>query len=187
MNGGKRFGGGRPPTGTPSLAWSSVVIVASLLAGASIVHNIYKPDMVRNFVCPPLPHPPCTLPVRPNSCETLLNPNPLPTPGFIFFFGSCRPFHLWRAPAEAAARIPELDMAGIGSQAWETVFVSHREVASKDSFEYEKHAISSTCEHFFPCVLVSAFLFATSRCDYVRRCNICYAYSHGVIQFLVCS
>ncbi|KAG2649443.1 hypothetical protein PVAP13_1NG103000 [Panicum virgatum] len=40
-----RFGGGRPPTGTPSLAWSSVVIVASLLAGASIVHNIYKPDM----------------------------------------------------------------------------------------------------------------------------------------------
>ncbi|KAL6839243.1 hypothetical protein ACP4OV_030915 [Aristida adscensionis] len=41
----KRFGGGRPPTGTPSLAWSSVVIVASLLAGASIVHNIYKPDM----------------------------------------------------------------------------------------------------------------------------------------------
>ncbi|KAF8769711.1 hypothetical protein HU200_006320 [Digitaria exilis] len=47
MNGGtgKKFGGGRPPTGTPSLAWSSVVIVASLLAGASIVHNIYKPDM----------------------------------------------------------------------------------------------------------------------------------------------
>lgn len=46
MTGGKRFGGGRVPTGTPSLAWSSVVIVASLLAGASIVHNIYKPDMV---------------------------------------------------------------------------------------------------------------------------------------------
>ncbi|KAL6616462.1 hypothetical protein ACP70R_038732 [Stipagrostis hirtigluma subsp. patula] len=46
MNGGgKKFGGGRLPTGTPSLAWSSVVIVASLLAGASIVHNIYKPDM----------------------------------------------------------------------------------------------------------------------------------------------
>ncbi|KAJ1278475.1 hypothetical protein BS78_04G082300 [Paspalum vaginatum] len=45
MNGGRRFGGGRAPTGTPSLAWSSVVIVASLLAGASIVHNIYKPDM----------------------------------------------------------------------------------------------------------------------------------------------
>ncbi|OEL17624.1 hypothetical protein BAE44_0021357 [Dichanthelium oligosanthes] len=45
MNGGKKFGGGRLPTGTPSLAWSSVVIVASLLAGASIVHNIYEPDM----------------------------------------------------------------------------------------------------------------------------------------------
>jgi hypothetical protein len=44
--GGKRFGGGRVPTGTPSLAWSSVVVVVSLLAGASIVHNIYKPDMV---------------------------------------------------------------------------------------------------------------------------------------------
>jgi len=49
MNGGKRFGSGRVPTGTPSLAWSSVVIVASLLAGASIVHNIYKPDMVRLY------------------------------------------------------------------------------------------------------------------------------------------
>ncbi|KAG2549550.1 hypothetical protein PVAP13_9KG356000 [Panicum virgatum] len=45
MNSGKKFGGGRPPTGTPSLALSSVVIVVSLLAGASIVHNIYKPDM----------------------------------------------------------------------------------------------------------------------------------------------
>uniref|UniRef100_A0A0E0B040 Uncharacterized protein n=1 Tax=Oryza glumipatula TaxID=40148 RepID=A0A0E0B040_9ORYZ len=45
MNGSKKFGGGRPPTGTPSLAWSSVVVVVSLLAGASIVHNIYKPDM----------------------------------------------------------------------------------------------------------------------------------------------
>ncbi|KAG0532300.1 hypothetical protein BDA96_04G096400 [Sorghum bicolor] len=45
MNGVKRFGGGRVPTGTPSLAWSSVVMVASLLTGASIVHNIYKPDM----------------------------------------------------------------------------------------------------------------------------------------------
>uniref|UniRef100_A0ACD6AQA9 Uncharacterized protein n=1 Tax=Avena sativa TaxID=4498 RepID=A0ACD6AQA9_AVESA len=49
MNGGggdKKFGGGRVPTGTPSLAWSSMVVVVSLLAGASIVHNIYKPDMV---------------------------------------------------------------------------------------------------------------------------------------------
>ena len=49
MNGVKRFGGGRVPTGTPSLAWSSVVMVASLLTGASIVHNIYKPDMVRLY------------------------------------------------------------------------------------------------------------------------------------------
>ena len=57
-------GGGRPPTGTPSLAWSSVVIVASLLAGASIVHNIYKPHMVREL----LPPPPCRPPVRPNAC-----------------------------------------------------------------------------------------------------------------------
>ncbi|KAF7039947.1 hypothetical protein CFC21_049886 [Triticum aestivum] len=46
MNGGgRKFGGGRLPTGTPSLAWSSVVVVASLLAGASVVHNVYKPDM----------------------------------------------------------------------------------------------------------------------------------------------
>ena len=74
MNGVKRFGGGRPPTGTPSLAWSSVVIVASLLAGASIVHNIYKPDMVRLSTAPtPAMHPTCwTEFLR----ETLLNPNP---------------------------------------------------------------------------------------------------------------
>ncbi|RXH70419.1 hypothetical protein DVH24_007675 [Malus domestica] len=42
----REFGGGRPPTGTPSLAWSSVVVVASLLAGASVVHNLYKPNLV---------------------------------------------------------------------------------------------------------------------------------------------
>jgi hypothetical protein len=54
--GGKKFGGGRVPTGTPSLAWSSVVVVVSLLAGASIVHNIYKPDMVRSDL--PLSPPP---------------------------------------------------------------------------------------------------------------------------------
>ncbi|GMH04280.1 hypothetical protein Nepgr_006119 [Nepenthes gracilis] len=41
----RKFGGGRPPTGTPSLAWSGVVVVFSLLAGASVVHNIYKPDL----------------------------------------------------------------------------------------------------------------------------------------------
>ncbi|KAK1256593.1 hypothetical protein QJS04_geneDACA011234 [Acorus gramineus] len=40
--------GGRQPTGTPSLAWSSVVVVVSLLTGASIVHNIFKPDLVRS-------------------------------------------------------------------------------------------------------------------------------------------
>lgn len=43
----QKFGGGRRPTGTPSLAWSSVVVVVSLLAGASVVHNLYKPDLVR--------------------------------------------------------------------------------------------------------------------------------------------
>ncbi|KAL9226589.1 hypothetical protein vseg_002382 [Gypsophila vaccaria] len=42
MNG--KFGG-KPPIGTPSMGWSSVVVVVSLLAGASIVHNIYKPDL----------------------------------------------------------------------------------------------------------------------------------------------
>ncbi|CAB4265327.1 unnamed protein product [Prunus armeniaca] len=41
----QKFGGGRLPTGTPSLAWSSVVVVVSLLAGASVVHNLYKPDL----------------------------------------------------------------------------------------------------------------------------------------------
>ncbi|KAJ3676418.1 hypothetical protein LUZ60_003830 [Juncus effusus] len=43
--GGKKFGGGRPAVGTPSMGWSSVVVVLSLLAGASVVHNIYKPDL----------------------------------------------------------------------------------------------------------------------------------------------
>ncbi|XP_058099182.1 uncharacterized protein LOC131243686 [Magnolia sinica] len=37
--------GGRQPTGTPSLAWSCVVVIASLLAGASVVHNIFKPNL----------------------------------------------------------------------------------------------------------------------------------------------
>ncbi|XAR66287.1 hypothetical protein NMG60_11012469 [Bertholletia excelsa] len=41
----QKFGGGKPPTGTPSLAWSFVVAVVSLLAGASVVHNVYKPDL----------------------------------------------------------------------------------------------------------------------------------------------
>lgn len=42
----KKFGGGKPPTGTPSMAWSTVVVVVSLLTGASVVHNIYKPNLV---------------------------------------------------------------------------------------------------------------------------------------------
>lgn len=42
----KKFGGGKQPTGTPSMAWSCVVVIVSLLAGASIVHNIYKPNLV---------------------------------------------------------------------------------------------------------------------------------------------
>ncbi|PWA53309.1 hypothetical protein CTI12_AA446260 [Artemisia annua] len=37
--------GGKPATGTPSMAWSTVVVVVSLLSGASVVHNIYKPDL----------------------------------------------------------------------------------------------------------------------------------------------
>ncbi|CAN7014556.1 unnamed protein product [Brassica rapa subsp. trilocularis] len=40
----KRFGG-KIPTGTPSLALSTIVVVASLLGGASIVHNLYKPNL----------------------------------------------------------------------------------------------------------------------------------------------
>lgn len=41
----RRFGG-KQPTGTPSFAWSCAVVVVSLLSGASVVHNIYKPDLV---------------------------------------------------------------------------------------------------------------------------------------------
>ncbi|KAL1314525.1 hypothetical protein HN51_016567 [Arachis hypogaea] len=41
----RKLGGGRQPTGTPSLAWSCLVVVCSLLGGASIVHNIYKPNL----------------------------------------------------------------------------------------------------------------------------------------------
>ncbi|XP_073308274.1 uncharacterized protein [Primulina huaijiensis] len=40
----RRFGG-KQPTGTPSFAWSCAVVVVSLLCGASVVHNIYKPDL----------------------------------------------------------------------------------------------------------------------------------------------
>lgn len=47
----RKFGGGRAPTGTPSLAWSCAVVVVSLLAGASVVHNIYKPNLVRSGHC----------------------------------------------------------------------------------------------------------------------------------------
>nr|CDM82210.1 unnamed protein product [Triticum aestivum] len=74
--GGKKFGGGRLPTGTPSLAWSSVVVVASLLAGASVVHNVYKPDMVwyTSLVSATATHPsvaPCAQPVRRNARSRL--------------------------------------------------------------------------------------------------------------------
>lgn len=41
----KKFGGTKP-VGTPSLGWSSAVVIVSLLAGASVVHNIFKPDLV---------------------------------------------------------------------------------------------------------------------------------------------
>ncbi|XP_068661166.1 uncharacterized protein [Aristolochia californica] len=40
----KKFGG-RQPIGTPSLGWSAVVVVVSLFAGASVVHNIFKPNL----------------------------------------------------------------------------------------------------------------------------------------------
>ncbi|CAI9118276.1 OLC1v1019819C1 [Oldenlandia corymbosa var. corymbosa] len=46
----RKFGGGKQPTGTPSLAWSCAVVVVSLLAGASVVHNIFKP----NLTLPPI-------------------------------------------------------------------------------------------------------------------------------------
>ncbi|CAN7114867.1 unnamed protein product [Brassica rapa subsp. narinosa] len=39
---------GKLPTGTPSMALSTTIVVVSLLVGASIVHNIYniyKPDL----------------------------------------------------------------------------------------------------------------------------------------------
>jgi uncharacterized protein DUF4516 len=45
----RKFGGGKLATGTPSLGWSCVVVVCSLLGGASIVHNIYKPNLVSFF------------------------------------------------------------------------------------------------------------------------------------------
>nr|DAD34515.1 TPA_asm: hypothetical protein HUJ06_005155 [Nelumbo nucifera] len=41
----RRFGGGRQPTGTPSLAWSCIVVIVSLLAGASVIHNVFNPDL----------------------------------------------------------------------------------------------------------------------------------------------
>ncbi|CAI9092412.1 OLC1v1027641C1 [Oldenlandia corymbosa var. corymbosa] len=43
----QKFGGG---TGTPSLAWYCVVVIASLLTGASVVHNFFKP----NLTLPPI-------------------------------------------------------------------------------------------------------------------------------------
>lgn len=46
----QKFGGGRQPKGTPSMAWSCAVVIVSLLSGASVVHNIFKP----NLTLPPL-------------------------------------------------------------------------------------------------------------------------------------
>jgi len=46
----RKFGGGKQPTGTPSLPLSCVVVIFSLLAGASVVHNIYKPNLVSFFL-----------------------------------------------------------------------------------------------------------------------------------------
>ncbi|KAK2985002.1 hypothetical protein RJ640_015597 [Escallonia rubra] len=43
--------GGKQPTGTPSLAWSCVVVVASLLTGASVVHSFFKPDLIGIASC----------------------------------------------------------------------------------------------------------------------------------------
>ena len=84
MNGGKKkFGGGRVPTGTPSLAWSSVVVVASLLAGASIVHNIYKPDMVHPLFTHPTTPWACTPTVRRNA---FLRAHLSDTQSISFFF-----------------------------------------------------------------------------------------------------
>lgn len=51
----KRFGG-KIPTGTPSLALSTVVVVASLLGGASVVHNLYKPDLVSSLLLECMQH-----------------------------------------------------------------------------------------------------------------------------------
>ncbi|CAK9135607.1 unnamed protein product [Ilex paraguariensis] len=41
----QKLGRGKQPTGTPSLAWSCAVVIVSILAGASVVHNIYKPNL----------------------------------------------------------------------------------------------------------------------------------------------
>lgn len=42
----QKFGGGPRPTWTPLLAWSCFVVIVSLLAGTSVVHNIFKPNLV---------------------------------------------------------------------------------------------------------------------------------------------
>ncbi|CAK9181486.1 unnamed protein product [Ilex paraguariensis] len=47
----QKLGGWGLPTATASLAWSCAVIFVSLLSGASVVHSIFKPDLVRGN-CP---------------------------------------------------------------------------------------------------------------------------------------
>ncbi|KAK9122678.1 hypothetical protein Sjap_012280 [Stephania japonica] len=64
----QRFGGGKQVTGTPSLAWSCVVVVASLLAGASVVHNVFKPNMR----LPPVETGSGSKPDHPEKAEPLL-------------------------------------------------------------------------------------------------------------------
>ncbi|KAL9365357.1 hypothetical protein Peur_043230 [Populus x canadensis] len=41
----KKIGAGKQPTGTPSLGRSCVAVFVSLLAGASVVYNMYKPSL----------------------------------------------------------------------------------------------------------------------------------------------
>lgn len=74
----QKFGGGRPPSGTPSLAWSCVVVIVSLLSGASVVHNIFKPNLVMFYVAPITCSIKCltqffSLPELPTLFETFFN------------------------------------------------------------------------------------------------------------------
>jgi hypothetical protein len=46
----KKIGAGKQPTGTPSLGRSCVAVFVSLLAGASVVYNMYKPSLVTTTI-----------------------------------------------------------------------------------------------------------------------------------------